>query len=695
MKNRVLCLFFGFGFTVLGLLNTAWAQTFSEKLTTESNVGMTINSLGIIGNAFRGSYINGQPSCKYPRNSDIEHLFNGGLWVGGLLKGETRVTTGAFDASTGYTVGGANYEFVAPFGSQLRERSYLIEKQDLYDPRSVSHQDFLSDFTDTAFRGLVPGTQFPIGNGSYTPLGLSVHMETYNWNFPYSNFFVILNFTIKNVGTDSIVSPYVGYWSDAVIRNVRISPPGTANFFGQGGNGYLDSLFTSYEFDAGGDLASTRSYFAMKFLGSSDAKGFRYPLPFAADRELNRDFKCNYNTWQFRGQGDLLSPATDAQKYQRLASSMLDLSNWTQLQTQLAQPFNRSNLISAGPFATLYPGDSIQCTFAIILADRVNDGFPPTAITKVQLSRLANNATYVQSAYNGNDRNYDGKADSTGAALRRFILPSPPSIPVTKIVAKSNSVDIYWNKKAELSRDAITGIRDFEGYRVYKTKFGFDVQGFSNPEEAFEEIASFDKKGNSLFFNTGFEKILLEQPEVIDGDTMYYKYSIKNLQNGWQHIIALEAFDEGNPGTGLPSLATGPLNNQYFVYPGKTANPDIAQDQPYVYPNPYYATAAWENLSSSRPEDKRLVFANLPKRASVKIFTASGELVDEFQHDDTYRGQNVTSIVQSPNIRIAGGEHYWDLLSNYTQIIARGLYLFTVTDNDTGKAFKGTFTIIK
>jgi len=675
------------------IAGTVQAQTFNEKVTTESNVAMTINSLGIIGNSFNGSYTQGKPSCKYPRLSDIEHLFNGGLWIGGIKNGETRVSTGAYDSGTGYTVGGSNYEFVAPFGAIMQERSSLLSKQDLYSPYAISHQDFLSDFTDTAERGVVPGTQFLINGGNYTPLGLKIHMETYNWNYPYSNFFVILNFRIINSSKDSIVNPYIGYWADGVVRNVRLSPTGTANFFGAGGNGYMDSLQTSYEFDANGDTATTRSYFALKYLGADDRKGFRFPLPLAGNQVLNENFKVNYNSWQFRGTGDLYSPKTDADKYGRLSSSMTNLPDWaTVVQPKLATPFNRSNLISAGPFTTMMPGDTINVAFAVILANRDrSEGLPPSAITKKQLSLLSNASKYVQSAFNGNDRTYDGIADDGSNKVKRFVLPSPPNIPKTKVVARDHAIDIYWDRKAELSVDAITGEKDFEGYRIYKTKFGYDVEGISL-ESAYELLASYDTPNNSYFYNNGFSKIY--EPTVIDGDSFTYKYTINNLQNGWQHGVALEVFDKGNSATGLPSLSTGPLNNQFFVYTGAGANGDITKDEPFAYPNPYYGTAAWDK-STAKADDRRMVFANLPKRCTIRILTAAGDLVDEIKHDELYGGEGIKSIADPSKTIFAGGEHYWNLLSSYTQIISRGMYIFTVTDAETGKIFKGTFTIIK
>jgi len=682
-------------FSLLLQTENLQGQTISEKVTSECNVGMTINNLGIIGNAFNGSYVANPPfpSCRYPKAGDIEHLFTGGLWVGGIKQGQPTVTTGAFESSRGYNVGGAGFEFVAPFGAPFIERSSLISKQDLYSPEAISHQDFISEFTDTATRGIVPGTQFPISG--YNPLGLAVKMETYNWNFPYSNFFVILNFRIINVGKDSIVAPYIGYWADGNVRNVRISPPGTTNFFGAGGNAYIDTLNTTYEYDATGDTASTRSYFAIKYLGATDKAGFRYPLPLGRP-DINTNFKCHKYSWRFRGIEDFQSPNTEALRYDRMSSSIIDRPNWNDLKTQMAKNFNGSNLVSAGPFKTFYPGDTINVTFAVILADRVIDGNPPETNSPTQLKNLVSACQYVQSAFNGNDRNYDGKADSAGAALKRFLLPTPPSIPTTKVIAKDNSVDIYWNKAGENSRDRITGALDFEGYRIYKTKFGYDVQNVVDESKSFEVVAEFDKAGNNLFYNTGFERIKLATPEVVEGDTMYYKYTIKNLQNGWQHTIALESFDGGNPSTNLPSLATGPLNNMFRVYPGKVANTDIKKNEPFVYPNPYYGEAAWEGLATTRPDDKKLYFANLPKRCVIRIFTMSGDIVDEINHNEGYNGSDIKSFSTSSQQNVfAGGEHAWDLISSYSQIIARGQYLFTVEDKDSNKTFKGNFTIIK
>jgi hypothetical protein len=70
----------------------------NTKYTTIGNIGLTITNFGTIGDGFVIQTPNDQPSCEYPRGSGIEHMFDGGLWVGGIRDdGRTMATTGAMD----------------------------------------------------------------------------------------------------------------------------------------------------------------------------------------------------------------------------------------------------------------------------------------------------------------------------------------------------------------------------------------------------------------------------------------------------------------------------------------------------------------------------------------------------------------------------------------------------------------------
>lgn len=684
----------------LGLLSsTLWGQaSYEEKATNVGNLGMTVSNLGIVGNSFSGTFtVEGFPSCEFPIGSGVEHIFDGGLWIGANINGvTTAVTSGAVDASSGYSTGRSGFEFSAPVGSTLAERSTLFDSP-YYLPNAVSHQDFVSDFSDSAV--IVPGTSTPISNHD-NPLDVSVHFESYNWNYSFANFFVILNFRITNIGGNTLDGLHIGYWVDGVVRNVNITQPGGTAFYNKGGNGYIDSLNLAYEFDAAGDVGFTDSYVASKFLGAEDANGFHHP-------ELDTSFKCHFNSWQFNNAADPLYffPGNDLAKYGKMQTGLNYRSDYqSAIVPNLRTPSNRSFLISAGPFASLQPGQSVDIAFAIVCARKFDDGSPTSFDTDAQKNNLIKNASWAQTAYNGEDVNFNGILDAgedrdNNNRITRFILPSPPDLPKVKIVSSDHKIEVYWTKNAEASVDPISKKQDFEGYRIYKTQLGFDVQDVQDITSALRLVGEFDKQGNSLFYNTGFAGIALPAPVTFSGDTTryYYKYTFDNVQNGWQHAIAVTAFDEGDAVNNLESLESSRLATLKRIFAGKPANNSFANGDPFVYPNPYYAGASWEG-SSTFEEDRKIMFANLPAKCEVRIYTVAGDLVDQFTHDGNYTGDDVRwfSTYSNPEeTGFSGGEHAWDLLSADNQIIARGIYLFSVKDLDSGKLFKGKFVVIK
>jgi len=668
-------------------------DVFTEKVTSAGNVAATVNNLGMIGNAFSGSFnVEGFPSCEFPANSGVEHIFDGGLWIGGIVDGEVAVSTGAADDPSGYATGKQGFEFTSK--TPLQERSSLFDSP-FFRPDAISHQDFFSTFTDTATRINTGGGNIQINN-HLRPLGVEVEFEAFNWNFSFANFFIILNYRIRNISSRSIDSLFLGYWVDGVVRNVNITPPGGSAFFNKGGNGFIDSLSMGYEFDAIGDIGFTDSYVATKYLGAEQN----------GQCPTSPNFEVHFNSWQFQNSNDPLYffPSNDLQKYGKMSTGLNHLPAWPTIETTLNSPNNRSNLVSVGPFNRLNPGETIEIAFAIVCARRVFDGNPAAANTPRQRANLIQNAQWAQTAYEGEDANgncmLDPGEDRNGdGRITRFILPTPPDIPPMKVVADDHRITVYWTDKAEQSVDAISKKMDFEGYRLYKTAVGFDVQNTQDIFQALKLVGEWDIAGNDRFLETGFESIRLENPLTFPGDTnvYVYQYTFENIANGWQHVIALTAFDQGDEVNRLESLESAPLANMRRVFAGKPPNKGFALGDPFVYPNPYYAAASWEGASTSE-EDRKIIFANLPQRCEVRIYTLAGDLVDVFTHDETYQGRDsrwFSTYSDPQNAVFSGGEHAWDLLSADNQIIARGLYLFVVIEHETGQKRRGKFVVIK
>src|SRR5713101_6185414 len=236
-----------------------------RQFTSVGNIGLTITNFGTIGT--RNAYWPTHPSCEAPRGSRIEHIYQGGLWVGAFSRNRAQffVSTATSDqVSRGNVLRG--FEFTNEVGSRLIRRSSLPFSAD-YRPDAVSHQDFVADYSDRNTR--VPATGDTILQ--HNPLGIAVRQEGYAWNFPFADFFVILNYTITNVSADTLDSVYVGLWSNNVVRNTNLVRPGTPGYFDHGATGYdsLQRMAYSFDYDGipGGPPAD--SYVGVKLLGTT------------------------------------------------------------------------------------------------------------------------------------------------------------------------------------------------------------------------------------------------------------------------------------------------------------------------------------------------------------------------------------------------------------------------------------------
>mgnify|MGYP003444833212 CR=1 FL=1 len=664
----------------------------NSKFTSVGNIGLTITNFGTYGHGF--SLWPDQPSCEYPKGSGIEHIFDGGLWIGGIIRGNSEpfVTTGAVDATSVASRGGG-FEFTNKSGEKVVERSALFDSP-FFQPSAISHQDFVMNYTDSN-RVLSNGE--PITD--HNPLGLVIHHETYAWNFPFADFFVIMNYTIKNTSSKFIDSVYVGLWTDAVVRNTRITdrPSGSA-FFNKGGNGYNDSIKIAYEFDSNGDPGFTDSYLGVQYLGSE---------PRLVDKIFVQGDSIptvNFVSWQFRNTDDpnFFAPQDDLGRFSKMQGYFGGSNRWKDgiNPSSLKTPSNRSIFLSNGPFSSIAPGDSINVVFAIVTAKKYGND-PASLDIEEQKTNLYINADWALRAYYGEDRNRNGVLDPNedldgDGEITRYILPTPPTTPKVKVVPDNQKATIYWDRRAEFSIDPISGKQDFEGYRLYRTQAGFDLTQSQDLQNSLVVLAEFDSTGNSIGYNTGFSEVRLDEPVTFPNDTTryYYKFEIPTLLNGWQYVFSVTAFDEGDPENDLDVLESSSIANYERIVPGTPAVED-ENIEIGVYPNPYYANAVWDGSSERL---RKIYFYNLPAECEIVIYTLAGDIVKNIIHDASSNGSDTRwfqNYASDGKQQFAGGEHAWDLVTDNDQAIATGLYLFTVKNSKTGDIKTGKFLIVK
>ncbi len=464
-------------------------------------------------------------------------------------------------------------------------------------------------------------------------------------------------------------------------------------------------MMYTFDYDGIPGPSPADSYVGIKLLGSS-------PFPLGVDSLGELRSQTYFNAWRFRsssGDQAYFSPEDDAgvgssgarSRYDRLASSLTQ-DKITPLRTRAD---NMTTLLSAGPFATLRPGDSLNVVFGVICA-RKNGIAPAFNDTYEQRATLRVNAGFCQQAYDGEDVNgnniLDPGEDINGnGRLDHFQLPQPPRPPKIRVEVENQNVALYWDKSSsETSVDPITREFDFEGYRIYRSNAGAD---FTNPEDlllTLSLVGEFDVPANTIGYNTGFSAIALAEPKLFAGDTVAYWYrfppvgsNIPHL-NGWQYLYGVAAFDRGDSATGIASLQS--KTEVRRVVPGTSPTSDQGKSIG-VYPNPYYVNAAWDGAGE---RNRKIYFYNLPGRCEIRIYTLAGDVVADLLHDAaTYDGSNIEWFRRFGGIDVpptfSGGEHAWDLISKFDQAIATGLYLFSVKDLASGDIKTGKFLVIK
>ena len=697
----------------------AFAQEAFER--AETNAGtlrLSLTNYGTIGKPNVRNNPEDGASMRYPADTGTEHLFEAGIWLGAYLNGsELRVSTSAVTNSSGYATGKAGFEFTAD-----REIRFEGEETGL----GVSEQDILLEFSDRR-TSIATGTSFiPIG-GHTSPMYADVRVESYNWGFPFTENFTILRYDITNnsqihSGNDAGFtwdSVYVGMYADLVVRNVNSTLDVGSNFFNKNGLGYLDSLYTTYVFDAGSnDNPSLNTYGGLSILGAEYRGEFLHPSnrEYLESRGLRvPDVRPSY--WLFaNGAGIFSRPIDDIARYQKMSVPFpIDgrANDGTSIRDALREDGQSSlgnyiTFLSIGPFSRVEPGETLTVYMAFSAALKP-DEFQGMAGKRVddEITRepFVRSLTSMYRVFQGEDVNGNGVLDAGedvngNSRLDRYLFPTPPDAPAMRVELSPGRAVLYWDDSAERSVDQVSGEQDFEGYRIYRSEVGDDL----NPRPRL--IQEVDLKGNAFGFNTGLDAVRLPEPVTFPDDPVTYRYAyeLDGLLSGWQYVLGVTAFDRGSETFGISALESSVNANAVRVFPGAAPNTGFSsgseENRVGVYPNPYRVNAAWDGISQ---DTRKLYFTNLPARAAIRIYTLSGDIVAEFRHTadrtDPAAAESrdirwYDAFSDEPRIQ-AGGERGWDLQSESNQNITTGLYLFTVKDLDGGGIQTGKFVVIK
>nr|MBC8384712.1 hypothetical protein [Candidatus Cloacimonadota bacterium] len=201
--------------------------------------------------------------------------------------------------------------------------------------------------------------------------------------------------------------------------------------------------------------------------------------------------------------------------------------------------------------------------------------------------------------------------------------------------------------------------------------------------------------GGQSYLENGTE---LEEHRINRLSRRFYSYRIKNPRKGIEYYVTVTAWDRGMPEKGLQALESGRDidANMKVIFPGPAAKSQM--EKIHVVPNPYIGQSKFDGRrekDEKGDKSRRLWFVDIPEYCTIKIFTLAGDLVDTINHNGETE-EDIISISKAAYTGVAAnGIASWNLLSRHNQIIAPGIYLFSVKNKENGEIKVGKFVVIK
>ena len=359
------------------------------------NVGevqINITNWGLIGSGYTASTtFSDAPSCQWPAGSGNEYLWSAGLWVGGVVLGERLVSSGGWSSewmpldeleATIYEAIGT--KLIRPAGNTgaSGRRAPMPNPDD--DGDGLINEETLNGLDDDG-DGLIDEDFAQIGNQmlvltnydntalaqesfpDHTPMNLEVVQSSFQWENDQVDDFVGFDYKITNIGVTDVQSVYIGFFADSDIGSR--SGEGTADDDMAGSwtgsvranDGSWVPIEVGFMWDAD-DETPLEGYFGIVFLGHDvDPTGTTAPTSVGL-----RTFQKFQGNASFDQGGD---PSNDDEAYQLLSATP---DEWD-TDTGPGKEADFRFLVSAGPFGTLEPDETLNFQVGMVVGPGLGD----------------------------------------------------------------------------------------------------------------------------------------------------------------------------------------------------------------------------------------------------------------------------------------------------------------------------------
>jgi hypothetical protein len=362
-----------------------------------TNMQLAVSNVGLIGSE-SGSWTDcetgeGAVSCEFPAGSMQDYLYAASLWIGAIVGSDTLVTAG----SEGWRYMYEMWPCAQPECGLTRRSSRPGDEY--YDEDAVSDLDYIAVYTDTLVDYQWTGSDWK--GLPHSPLNIEVTQRSYSWSVDYAQDFVLVDYSIKNIGSRDLEKVYAGIYVDGDVSHISSQSGGMLDDMcgfretmpSRVGHGYLDTINLAWIADNDGDPESVESFGPGSVQGVTGVKVMRTPL---------RDAKISFNWWNSNmdvyfdwgpmleatrrnyGSGGMGTPEGDQNKYYLMSNGEHDydqifaavdfrehgwLPPFSQVSMEMSLGGDTRYVLSVGPFE-IPAYDSLPFTIAYVAGEK-------------------------------------------------------------------------------------------------------------------------------------------------------------------------------------------------------------------------------------------------------------------------------------------------------------------------------------
>lgn len=622
-----------------------------------------LNNNGAYGRvSYRGSIntFNDSLGLEYPFGSRIEHMYGGGLWIGGVidqgggqfLKGVSTTYESEFNRTPEF------YPGPSPADGIWRVNGKNAQKPPGWDAYWGGALPFMPLADQNLYCTYRDSHDVALAN--HIPMNLKVIQSSYAWNDPYADAILIIVYRIINLGTRNIDSAFVGIFIDGDVGPINVPVYYQHNF-----TGYYPTSRTAYIHNPL-DVGST-------------------PVGVTL---LNTSRVLDSLRYTFQWWPAAQTPLTDAARYAAMSLSTIRSDEYPAIS-------DTRFLFAFGPFSIRPSSDPHPDTLTVAIA--LLSGSSSTIDPRLVMQRNASRALDIY----------------LNQGIR---LPATPPSPPLRVNVGFRRIELdwkwrpgddiqfgrpdpetNWDSTNQVARrypsrisppyppgiDSARGGRNFEAYRIYRS------ENPDRPVSSFTLLRQVDVPTDSFEYNTGLEYTFVDS-NLVRGKTYVYAVTSLSIPNLAEQRIRIP-LPGGGDTTIVVEVPVEALESSLLVNASRIDLPFAASRElgkVSVVPNPYRTdrnytveSGGYEGLTSNWNENLRVIkFVNLPPKCTLRIFTISGETVRTIYHDDT------ASTFPRGDVNVP-------LLSESNRALASGVYVFLV-ESEFGVQ-TGKFVIIR